>query len=740
MSGRPDEGKASVYGQVPSARLIARIRWVGVALALAEGISATPAPVFGRISVLLVAAVMASYNVPLTLLERLPRSWSGALIAIGVTGDFAACGAWTFLTANDVFSTAYAVYGLVAIEAAMLYRRRGTVLFISAFVATFGAFYLVRLETFGFAAEPGSVVFRTSIVVLTAVFVGALVDQSEHRREALVAAAARQYELLRHSLWQAQRHESLLQAISDVGEGLVITERGRMIYGNDAYVRLTGYTAEELTAMPSLLELAPDDQRRELAQRLARRMAGDEVPHQYESQLVTKDGRVIDIETALRVLSAESSDRIIAVVRDISERKRVEMSLQESERVAHAAARRDPLTGVANRRAWDEELERAIARSRRDGTPLSVAIIDLDGFKEYNDDWGHLMGDRQLQMCAEHWRTGLRAVDFLARYGGDEFAVLFHGATLEEASDVLDRLRASMPTNQSFSTGVAEYNGEEPTDSLMARADAALYDRKRSGPGRVPATVSGVDGPAWGRLIPQMLAERSLSAVYQPICRLDDREVVGYEALARPTGFAEVASVEGLFAAAQRLGYSRDVDWLCRRVALEGAKRLPKDLPIFINVSTHALLDPLHGVDQMLLIVRWSGRTPEDVVFEISERENVRDLVRLDVVLGAYREAGFRFAVDDVGEGHSTLEVLACARPEYIKVARSLSVSAGDRGARAALMALVTFAESNGSQLIAEGLETEQHVTLMRELGLQLGQGFTLAKPRHGAAAKTLIA
>src|SRR5258708_2878796 len=224
-----------------------------------------------------------------------------------------------------------------------------------------------------------------------------------------------------------------------------------MISGNAAYQALTGYSAAELEALPSLLELAPVDQRAELAARLALRLSGVEPPAQYESQLVTRDGRVLDIETSMRLLPAEGTARIIAVVRDISERKRAQLALEESERLAHLAARRDPLTGAANRRAWDEEIERATARARRDGTPMSVAILDLDGFKEYNDDWGHLMGDRLLQVFAERWREDLREVDFLARYGGAEFAVLFHGATLAEASAVLERLRTTMPSAQTFS-------------------------------------------------------------------------------------------------------------------------------------------------------------------------------------------------------------------------------------------------------------------------------------------------
>ena len=212
----------------------------------------------------------------------------------------------------------------------------------------------------------------------------------------------------------------------------------------------------------------------------------------------------------------------------------------------------------------------------------------------------------------------------------------------------------------------------------------------------------------------------------------DDLSLIGYEALARPSGFGVRSSVEELFDAAKRLGFTRDLDWLCRRVAVHGATSLPSGALLFINVSVHALLDPLHDVDQMQLLMRWAGRDPRTVVFEISERDQIADLERLTSVLAAYRAVGFRFALDDVGEGHSTLEVLSGARPEFIKVARSLSTTVGAPGPRSAVQALVTFATSSGARLIAEGLENAEHIASIRELGVELGQGYGIAAPRSG--------
>jgi EAL domain-containing protein (putative c-di-GMP-specific phosphodiesterase class I) len=160
-----------------------------------------------------------------------------------------------------------------------------------------------------------------------------------------------------------------------------------------------------------------------------------------------------------------------------------------------------------------------------------------------------------------------------------------------------------------------------------------------------------------------------------------------------------------------------------------GASSIATDKELFINVSVPALLDPLHDVDQMELLLRWAGRSSDQGVFEISEREAVTDMPRFEAVLARYRAAGFRFAIDDVGEGHSTLEVLAASSPEYIKIAARLARTSHLRGPRAAVAALVTFARSLDARVIAEGLETYDQVNEMCALGVEFGQGYYLGSP-----------
>jgi diguanylate cyclase (GGDEF)-like protein len=464
------------------------------------------------------------------------------------------------------------------------------------------------------------------------------------------------------------------------------------------------------------------------------------------AQPVMRHGRAVGVLTiAWRRPRIEVSERAASLLAVLAGDAAVAMERADLFARLDSMARHDALTGAANRRSWDDELPRYLARARRDNEPLCVAMLDLDHFKTFNDLQGHQRGDLLLRQVVGAWSAELREVDLLARYGGEEFAVALPGCPLDAALAIVDRLRGATTEGQTCSAGVACWDGEESADGLVARADAALYQAKLAGRNRSVAAMaaSGMDHDAnsmvasmagwtrWIGVVPRLIAERCIEAVYQPVVRLSTSEVCGYEALARPTGTSELTSVEGLFAAAQYRGLTRDLDWLCRRAAIEGAATIPAGIPLFVNVSVSALLDPLHDVDQMLLLLDYVGRSARDVVLEITEREAVPDMERFAEVLASHREHGFRFAIDDVGEGHSTLEVLAAAAPEYIKVARSMMIGARQAGARSAIRALVAFARSSGAEVIAEGIESEAERVLMLQLGVELGQGFALGQPRE---------
>lgn len=167
----------------------------------------------------------------------------------------------------------------------------------------------------------------------------------------------------------------------------------------------------------------------------------------------------------------------------------------------HAMAHTDVLTGLPNRRAWDDELHGALARAARSGVTLTVGLLDLDHFKRYNDLHGHSGGDRLLRSAAGAWSGAMRRSDFLARYGGEEFGFILWDCDPAAAHGLAERFRAATPDGASCSVGFAVWDGQEPADAVVARADTALYRAKAEGRDRVCCALSIVSAPppAWSQ-------------------------------------------------------------------------------------------------------------------------------------------------------------------------------------------------------------------------------------------------
>jgi diguanylate cyclase (GGDEF)-like protein len=417
------------------------------------------------------------------------------------------------------------------------------------------------------------------------------------------------------------------------------------------------------------------------------------------------------------------------------ERVRAEDALHEAAMELSALASTDSLTGLKNRREFDRAL-RTIPRQ-----PFAVLSLDVDGLKATNDAHGHAAGDALLRTVGHTLGLLVRGWDVMARVGGDEFAALLPEVGVFGANLVADRMRVAMhslvlPTGPARITvgWSAAPAGADPV-SVWQRADESLYKAKHAGGDQVIGTsyergeAGDIADRSYSDVITRLLDGGPLTTMFQPILDLVDGSVLGYEALARPEGFAAMDSVEAVFEAARTSGHIRDLDWVCRRRALEDAQELPDGVALFLNISAAALLDPVHGVDQLLLMLQAVKRAPRTVVLEITEHERIRDYERLASVLASYRAEGIRFALDDVGEGHSTLELLAASGSEYLKLGRSLTMTSNRMGSKAAMHATMAFARVSGAVVIAEGVENEFVADLMKAAGIRHGQGFGLGKP-----------
>ncbi len=417
------------------------------------------------------------------------------------------------------------------------------------------------------------------------------------------------------------------------------------------------------------------------------------------------------------------------------ERVRAEAAIHDAAMELAALASTDSLTGLKNRREFDRAL-RTIPR-----LPFAVLSLDVDELKTINDAEGHSAGDALLRVVGHTLGLLVRGWDVMARVGGDEFAALLPEVGVFGANLVAERMRVAMHSLV-LATGPVRITvgwsaapaGADPL-SVWQRADESLYHAKRAGGDQV-AGASYEGGEArdiaersYSDVVTRILDGGALATMFQPIVSLEDGAVMGYEALARPEGFAAMDSVEPVFEAARTGGQIRDLDWVCRRKAVEDAIALPDGTPLFLNISAAALLDPVHGVDQLLLLLRAAARRPETVILEITEHERIRDYTAFAEVLASYRAEGIRFALDDVGEGHSTLELLAASSSEFLKLGRSLTMTSTRVGSRAAMDATMAFARVSGAVVIAEGIENEFVADLMKAGGITLGQGFGLGKP-----------
>ncbi|HHH27017.1 MAG TPA: EAL domain-containing protein [Polyangiaceae bacterium] len=394
----------------------------------------------------------------------------------------------------------------------------------------------------------------------------------------------------------------------------------------------------------------------------------------------------------------------------------------------------DHVTETLNRQGLEIVLQRSLAAARRAGGSVAACLIDCDDFVRVESHFGRGAGDRVLAGVARRIQQTLRRSDVIGRVGVDTFLLLLPRTRLAEAGLVAERARIAVSSEAlqvedgavqaSVSVGVVAVPWDTASlEEVVASAEIALADSKAAGKDQ----VSGADetlGAEMRDLVAELVRGESLRVLAQPIVSLVDDEVVAYEMLTRGR--------EGIFEAPEQfLRMARDngvltaVDLQCLRACVVEAKHVGGGLTVHVNLFPTTLLDS--AIEELIALL---DEPESPMCVELSEEQFVGDPRKLLDRVGALRSAGIRVAIDDVGKGRGTLDSVMLLEPEVVKIDKDL-IGGASRDVRKERLCrrLVTLAAALGSEVVAEGVETEADLNLVRELEVPLGQGFLWARP-----------
>jgi diguanylate cyclase (GGDEF)-like protein/PAS domain S-box-containing protein len=518
----------------------------------------------------------------------------------------------------------------------------------------------------------------------------------------------------------------------------IFGDDGAIETANDALLELFGYPANALTGRSvfDLLSEGADALRDALA-------ANDGTRRFLEGIGRRRDGSSFPVEIAVGKVQPADETRSIAVVRDISDRRSQQEQLRRQ-------ALHDALTDLPNRALFGDRLAHAIAAADRNRQPIAVIFLDLDRFKEINDTLGHFTGDMVIREVANRLREAVRKCDTVARLGGDEFAVLLPQISGErEARDLAERLvRALIKPilvgdillDIGISAGVAVHPSHAADgDRLMQCADVAMYSAKARS-GGVAIYEPSMDHNSLRNLtmvadLRQAIANGDIFLVYQPKIDLRSGRVTGVEALARWTHDKHgIVPPNEFVVHAERTGLIQQLTLLTLGLGLNQLAEWSDehlDLAIAVNLSARSLHDS--ALPELLVrsLDHW-GIEPARLTLEITESALMLDPKKALRVAERLAAIGIRLAIDDFGTGYSSMAYLSCLPVSEIKIDKSFVLQMLDRERDLKIVqSTVHLAHNLGVRVVAEGVENEQTLARLRDLGCDVAQGYFIGKPMN---------
>jgi diguanylate cyclase (GGDEF)-like protein/PAS domain S-box-containing protein len=591
--------------------------------------------------------------------------------------------------------------------------------------------------------------------VLGIVGVSAVIALLELRFRKMLALDSTEKETLRESELRFRN------AFQEAAVGMVILDvAGRVQSVNRGFTDFMLYSAEELIGKP-LKFLISAEYHADIAVDRRLVLEGKLRSYRRERQFIRKDGIPVWVRTSVSRLQLAGEPHTIALVEDISEQKQAREKLSRQ-------AMHDPLTGLPNRRHFEEVLDIALALAKTDatknvtqpgtrhGTEVALVYVDLDGFKLVNDTLGHRFGDLLLIEVARRIRECIKDSDLLARVGGDEFTIVLPGLDGPEVpAGTVERILKSLNSpfyvegheiNIGASAGVSRYpiDGLD-SSALLQSADAAMYCAKRSGINRYRFFSSQMREDAHRRLAIESRLRRALdcheiSIQFQPQYELAGNNLVRFEALCRwfnaelgqvaPDCFIPIAEETGLIV---EIG-NYVMREACRQ-ALKWSKPGGVGIAVAVNVSAiqFARAD---FVSSVVDVLRETGLKPALLELEMTESSLIRD--RDDGIgkMERLKSLGVQISMDDFGTGYSSLSYLQNLPLDALKIDRSFTAKLGSsHTAMSMIRAIIAMARALGLRVVTEGVENASQAEILRRLGSDEVQGYYFGRPEDAAAS-----
>jgi diguanylate cyclase (GGDEF)-like protein/PAS domain S-box-containing protein len=557
----------------------------------------------------------------------------------------------------------------------------------------------------------------------------------------------------RHAVEMARRaaEERFRAAFTHAPVGIAITglegaAYGRLVEANPALTRMLGYGPDELTGR-TLTSITFAEDRDATVRALQELSVGSAIS--VELRLAHRDGREVWVLLSSTPLPDPAHTALrcaITQILDISERKRFESHLRH-------LADHDALTGLLNRHRFESELARVTAEVRRYRRRASLLELDLDGFKEVNDRFGHPVGDELITRIGALLRDTVRTTDIVARLGGDEFIVILPEAGAEDAkrlaTRILDAVRAAgqitvgdQHAQVTASIGLTSFDGDTGLTGaeLVAEADVALYEAKALGRNcRVlydraqPRHQTVSRGQSWTERLRAGVEEDRFVLHAQPIRGICADETSRYELLLRLRDEDGQLIAPGEFLQnAERFNLMGEIDrWVLGRAVrlIEAHERAGNDISLSVNLSGRTMND-LDLADELALLLSEHPVAPGSLILEVTETAAIVNLDRARELAAELRQLGCRFALDDFGSGFASFTYLKHLDFDFLKIdgefIRQLSRTPTDQ---LVVRAVVDIARGLDTKTVAEFVGDDPTVELLRSLGIDYGQGYHLGRP-----------